>query len=231
MMEHRYFVQWVTCESCKKSLRDTWLAIDGIQDVQFFSNKKVLITMDQHIDLSVLQDAITSLSRYSISDVSFSVFPSWILVYKPLFIVFAIIGLLTLLHVQLLSVSWWEVMMLFMWWWFIILSGLKLFNLPGFAEGYKSYDIVASRWWWYAWMYPFIELLLWILFLVWFLPLLASIVTLVAMIVSTIGVRKALGRKIQCVCIGTWFSLPLTKVTIVENLIMAAMALVMIFLQ
>jgi hypothetical protein len=56
------------------------------------------------------------------------------------------------------------------------------------------------------------------------------VLTLVIMIVSTIGVRKALGRKIQCVCIGTWFSLPLTKVTIVENLVMAAMALVMIVL-
>lgn len=60
------------------------------------------------------------------------------------------------------------------------------------------------------------------------LPLLASILTFVVMIVGTVGVWNALGRKIQCVCIGTFFSLPLTKVTVVENLFMACMAIVMI---
>jgi hypothetical protein len=188
-----------------------------------------MITMDQYVDLSILQHAIAPLWKYNVSDAPFSVLPSWMMVYRPLFVVFVIIGLLTLFHVLWFSLSWWDVMMVFMWWWFVVFSGLKLFNLPQFVVGYKNYDIVASRWWWYAWLYPFIELVLWIVFLVWFLPLLASIVTLVVMIISTIGVRKALDKKIQCVCIGTWFSLPLTKVTVVENLVMAAMALGMIY--
>lgn len=91
-----------------------------------------------------------------------------------------------------------------------------------------SYDVVAMRWRGYAWLYPFIELVLGLCFLFGWIPLIASIVTMIVMIVGTIGVWKALGRKIQCVCIGTFFSLPLTKVTVVENLFMAAMALVMI---
>ncbi len=228
-MQHRYFVQWVTCDSCKKSLRQAWLAIKSVQDVQFFNSTEVMITMDTHVSLGVLQDAITHLEHYTVSDIPFPALPSWVIIYRPLFIVFGIIGIITLLHILSFSVQWWDSMMVFMWWWFVIFSGLKLFNLPGFVQGYKNYDIIASRRSGYAWIYPFIELLLWIVFLLWFFSFFASIVTVIVMVVSTIGVWKALGRKIQCVCIGTWFSLPLTKVTIVENLVMILMALVMIF--
>lgn len=204
--------------------------VDSITDIQFITNNEVMITMDLHVVLPVLQDAIAALSKYSISDVPFSVLPSWIVVYRPLFVVFMLIGLVTLFYGWLRSVAWWEWMMVFMWWWFVVFAALKLFNLSKFVEGYKNYDIVASHWWWYAWLYPFIELGLWLAFLVWFVPLLANIVTLVVMIISTIGVWKALWRKVQCVCIGTWFSLPLTKVTVIENLVMAGMALLMIFM-
>jgi hypothetical protein len=57
----------------------------------------------------------------------------------------------------------------------------------------------------------------------------ASVVTVLIMSIGTVWVWRALDRKIQCVCIGTFFSLPLTKVTIVENVFMALMALCMLY--
>jgi hypothetical protein len=37
-------------------------------------------------------------------------------------------------------------------------------------------------------------------------------------------------RKIQCACLGTFFDLPMSTVTLVEDALMAVMALVMIVL-
>jgi hypothetical protein len=68
-----------------------------------------------------------------------------------------------------------------------------------------------------------------LLFLFWVYVLGASVVTALIMSIGTVWVWRALGRKIQCVCIGTFFSLPLTKVTILENVFMALMALWMLY--
>jgi hypothetical protein len=57
-----------------------------------------------------------------------------------------------------------DVMLSFMGWWFIIFSLMKLYNLPAFVDGFVSYDIVAARWHLYAWIYPFIELVLGLFF-------------------------------------------------------------------
>jgi len=232
-MEHRYFVQWVTCDACKKSLRDAWLTVDGVVSVQFLGDKQVVMRMDHHVDLSLLQDAIIDLKKYRISDVPFSLVPSWmtwLLIYKWLVLIISLIIVVTVLDVLWFrGLVWWQsVMLSFMGRWFIFFSALKLYNLKGFVDGFVSYDVVAMRWQWYAWVYPFIELALWLAFLFWRGVWVASMVTVIVMVVGTIGVWKALGKKIQCVCIGTFFSLPLTKVTVVENLFMAAMAFVMI---
>jgi hypothetical protein len=50
------------------------------------------------------------------------------------------------------------------------------------------------------------------------------------MLVSVVGVTQALlqKRRIQCACLGTVFNLPMTKVTFMEDALMAGMALVML---
>jgi hypothetical protein len=61
-------------------------------------------------------------------------------------------------------------------------------------------------------------------------PVATSLVTLVVMLVSVVGVTQALlqKRRIQCACLGTVFNLPMTKVTFVEDALMAGMAVVML---
>jgi hypothetical protein len=82
----------------------------------------------------------------------------------------------------------------------------------------------------YGYAYPFIELGLGIAYLVRFAPVATNLVTLVVMLVSIVGVTQALlqKRRIQCACLGTVFNLPMTKVTFVEDALMAGMALVML---
>ena len=63
------------------------------------------------------------------------------------------------------------------------------------------------------------------------LPL-TYIATAVLMLFSGLGVVINLmrGRKFQCACLGTMIKVPLTKVTVIEDLGMAAMALLMLLI-
>lgn len=109
---------------------------------------------------------------------------------------------------------------------FLVFSFFKLLDLRGFVGAYVMYDLVAARWTGWAWMYPFVEAALGVAYLVNAAPVIVNSVTLVVMLVGAAGVLRALldKRQIRCACLGTALNLPMTKVTLVEDLAMAGMA-------
>jgi len=113
---------------------------------------------------------------------------------------------------------------------FLVFSFFKLLDLPAFADNYATYDLLAARSRAYALLYPFLELGLGIAYLVRFAPSATNAATLVLMLIGTAGVANALAarQKIQCACLGTVFNLPMSTVTLVEDLSMAAMAAAML---
>ncbi len=115
---------------------------------------------------------------------------------------------------------------------FLVFSGAKLLDIKGFIKGFQTYDIVAKTVPGYAGVYPFIELALGIAYLVGGMPVWVDIVTLIVMLVGALGVSISLlrGQKVQCACLGTIIKVPLTTVTLWENLVMALMAIMMIIL-
>lgn len=121
-------------------------------------------------------------------------------------------------------------MMYMMAYFFLVFGLFKLTNLQGFADAYATYDIVAQKSRIYALSYPFIEIALGMLYLFSLGGIYRDLFTFVLMSISTLGVWKALQKKdeIPCVCLGTLFSVPMTKVTLFENLFMALMALYMV---
>ena len=153
--------------------------------------------------------------------------------FLPLIIIFSCIFLYTI--IRLIQHGAWDtlfVMRNFEGAFFIIFGAFKLLNWRGFVSAYQLYDIIARRSKPYAYAYPIIELALGIAYLAAYQLLLTSIITFLIMVVSTIGVAQALSKKqaISCACLGTVFKLPMTQVTLVEDLLMGVMALVMIFL-
>lgn len=112
----------------------------------------------------------------------------------------------------------------------VVFSLFKLLNLQGFAEAYATYDIIAARSRTYALAYPFIELLLGVLYFLGVYPVLTNVITLALMSIGAVGVFYALksNRRFQCACLGTALKLPMTKVTLVEDVGMGLMALIMI---
>lgn len=112
---------------------------------------------------------------------------------------------------------------------FVVFAGFKLLDLPGFVMSYIGYDLIAIRSMLYAKLYPFIELGLGVSYF--FKQDWADYITLPLMIIGAIGVTKQLARgsKINCACLGTYVKLPLTTVSLFEDLLMGGMAAYMIF--
>lgn len=123
-------------------------------------------------------------------------------------------------------------MRIFMGGFFMIFGVLKILKLKDFASAYQMYDIVAMKSKTYAYIYPFLEIALGISFLLNIIPLVTNWITLIVMIISTIGVYLKLRKKetIMCACLGTVFKIPMTWVTLAEDVLMAGMAIVMIFM-
>lgn len=115
---------------------------------------------------------------------------------------------------------------------FLVFGLLKVMKLKAFAKAYKEYDLLAMKSDLYAKAYPFIELALAAAFLLNFEIIITSWVTLIIMLVSALGVYLKLRKKeeIPCACLGTVFKLPMTWVTLIEDLLMAAMALYIILM-
>lgn len=121
---------------------------------------------------------------------------------------------------------------------FLTFGGLKAYNLEGFKEAFKSYDILAQKSDLYATAYPFLELGLGIAYgsMLYVNSLNFEIVThlaaIVLMTVSGIGVFQALydGKDLRCACLGNVFKVPMTWVTLFEDFGMALMALAMLLL-
>lgn len=152
--------------------------------------------------------------------------------YFPLILIFLyLVGGVLLVELQNQSWHIHGMMSNFMGGFFIIFSFFKILNLKGFAEAYSSYDLIAKRWNSYSYVYPFIELALGIGYLLNISSLWLNTATIFVMSVSSLGVIKSLmeKRQIKCACLGTIFNLPMSSVTLIEDLLMVAMAALMIF--
>jgi len=156
--------------------------------------------------------------------------------FGPLLGVFGFVTASTLILSILFESSVMQTGKLFMAMFFLTFGAFKVYNLEGFKKAFEMYDPLAAKNSFYASVYPFVEIALGTLYLtifVYSLPRLELIVyssTVLIVGINALGVLKALtdGRKIQCACLGDVFNVPMTWVTLLEDLLMASMALIML---
>jgi copper chaperone CopZ len=238
-MTHEYSIAGMTCGSCVSKVKSELLKTPGIiaADVQLAA-PQASITMDKHIPLATLQTAIGA-GKYTITESGMMQMYSTQAdatqkdSYYPIFLIFGYITGLTLVIEA--SVGQFHLMRWmgnFMGAFFLLFSFFKLLNLSGFAEGYGTYDVVARKITAYGFAYPFIELSLGIAYITGFEPAITNAVTLAVMGISSIGVTQSLLKKssFQCACLGTIIKLPLSRVTLFEDLLMVAMSIVMLII-
>lgn len=238
-MTHTYNISGMTCNGCVAKAKSELLKLGDIMqaDVQL-SSPQATITMQKHIPLRELQDALNKAGNYTITASQHEAqhtageeTTSWFNTYKPILLIAAYITGATLLVEAARGAFNMEAWMSnFMAAFFLVFSFFKLLDLEGFAQSYASYDVIAKRWSGWGYVYAFIELALGIAFLLRLNPLLTNAITLVVMAVSIIGVLQSVfsERKMQCACLGSVFNLPMSTITIIEDGVMIAMSLLMV---
>jgi len=124
-----------------------------------------------------------------------------------------------------------DFMILYMGIFFILFSLMKMLDWSGFVKAFAQYDLIAKNVSFYGWLYPGIELTLGVLYLTNTFITGAAWATVFIMGIGAIGVGKNLLSKnqVKCACLGTKINVPLTKVTLLEDIIMVAMASIILF--
>jgi len=236
-MTHTYQIDGMHCNSCISKVKNELLKIGAITGAQIqLQTPQATITMEKHISTAELQEAVAKAGSFSLKEMTGgdhyemteSDERSWLVTYKPLLIVFTFItGIATITTWQHGQFNWMQWMTYFMGGFFITFSFFKLLDIHGFADNYSAYDLLAKKVHSYGFVYPFIELGLGIAYITGWQPFVTNIATLIVMTVSSAGVIQSFlnKRKIRCACLGAVFNLPMSSITIIEDLLMAGMAL------
>jgi cation transport ATPase len=239
-MTHSYTVAGITCDGCVAKVKSKLLMHPDVlsADVQL-EGQKAIITMQKHVSVAELQEAIGVNTKYKISadtaDHSHHTMKSeetksWLATYKPLLLIAGFIAGVSILtsHGHLHNG-----MNTFMAGFFLVFSFFKLLDLKGFAKTYAMYDLLAMKVPAYGFVYPFIELALGIAYLTGFNMVFTNWATIIVMGFSSMGVIKSVldRKRIQCACLGAVFNLPMSTVTIIEDLLMVAMAVYMVIIH
>ena len=237
-MTHTYQLTGMTCGSCEAKVKNYLLLLPNVTAVEVSKNDNTAtITMDKHISITSLQDAIGgNNSKYQIAALHNNEVAeqtkNWLVTYKPILLIFFYITVISGLASWQHNISAMHFMQYFMAGFFLVFSFFKMLNLKGFADSYKMYDVVAKAIPAWAYVYAFIELGLGIAYAINFNPITTNIITLVVMSISIVGVLQSVlkKQKIQCACLGAVFNLPMSTVTIIEDALMIAMSIAMILL-
>jgi copper chaperone CopZ len=243
------------CGGCASKIRASLLQTTGVTDASVSpQDATAMVRYDGPVEDDALRQAVTRAGGYRVTTIekpTDSVAPAAVRApaadakhamdtaektesLYPLFLIVGFITGVTLLIAAATDVWAVEPMMRhFMAGFFIVFSFFKLLDPPGFVSAYRGYDLIARKLPVWGWAYPFVELTLGVAYLLAWLPIITSLVTLILMLVGAAGVLKALldKRAIRCACLGTALNLPMTKVTLVEDLTMAAMAALMLLLM
>lgn len=239
-MIHTYSIHGMTCGSCVAKVKAALQAVPGISHTEVSLLPPVAtITMSAHVATTVLAKAVSAAGVYTLSDTSGAAAVMEAgdtpgeakSSFLPIYLIFGYVaGVALLVEVAAGRFDLMIWMGHFMAGFFLVFSFFKLLDVRGFAEGYSTYDVVARRIPSYGLVYPFIELSLGVAYLVAPVHVITNAITLVIMGISSIGVIQNVlkGSSFQCACLGTIFKLPLSKVTLVEDMLMVTMSAAML---
>lgn len=217
----------MTCEACKYKVEHLIGEIAGVNAVTAdFHSGAVEIEVSDTLSPEIVQQKLLPTQKYFVLEEPAK--PSFIKTYKPLFIVFSYVLLVSAIAALPADANYaWRFCRFFMAGFFFAFSFFKMLDIPAFARSFAVYDIIAQKAPVYGYMYPFIELSLGFCHMLDWNPLLTNLVTLVVMSIGTVGVVQNVLKKkaIQCACLGTIFNLPMSVLTVIENGLMIAMSL------
>mgnify|MGYP001258469719 FL=1 len=230
-----YKVEGMTCQACADTIETGVKTNLGVLLAHVSLEKKELrIQSDTIFDINNINSVVKNLGDYRIRDNNpglISNIVEYFVSKKPIVIALSLVTISSLalqVPTNTFDINKWFIT--YMGLFFMLFSFLKLLNVSGFSMTFKKYDLISKKIPVFSTIYPYIELTLAIAFLTESLLMYAMIFTLIFMISQSIGVYKSLrsSEQIQCACMGSAISLPLSSLTLIENIIMISMATYMI---
>ena len=223
----------MTCNGCKSTVESKLSSLDGVYDVQVdLTKSEAIIYSKNPISFSLISDCLPSkynvISNEHVQDNEI-IKSSKIKQLKPLFI---ILGYILITSILLNFKNWnlTNAMLDFMGLFYIIFSFFKILDIKGFSTSFRIYDPLAKKITIYGYIYPFIEILLGLMFLIRIEVNIALLITIVILGITSVGITQTLldKRSINCACLGTTLKLPMTEATFIENAVMIIMAIVLL---
>ena len=219
-----YKIKGMVCEACVSKITSELEKNFQNIKIDLKSGKLELEGADSE-NIEIVKNYISQAGKQYGIDYNYESKPSVIFTFWPLILTTLIIlGGVILLGIRSKEFIFYNSVLDFIGLFFIFFSFFKLLDIKKFAESFASYDVIAKKWYSFGLVYPFIEFVLGVMFLIRFEIFYAMLIAEVVMISGAIGVTKALfsGKKIQCACLGGLFNLPMTKVTLFEDFIILA---------
>lgn len=231
-MKQYFTIEGMTCGKCVATVTKALTSVPGVTHAEVALSGSAVLESSDALSTETLAGVLGEKYRIQKGRRSpVKVMLAQIQPFRPLiaslFFVMLWATVMTFLSTHQFVHAW---MQHFMGGFFLLFGGLKVANLKGFAATYRGYDVLAARIPSWGYVYPFVELGLGILFTAGLWLTFANIATVVLMLVGTVGIVRTLKRKDvrTCACLGSFFSLPLTWVTVAENMLMAAMGMYML---
>ena len=230
-----FSVKGMTCDGCAQTIKTKLELESEISKADIsYSSTKLIIHSSKKYQSEELNKIIKSVGNYTFDiEKNVNSLTSLFLyfrTYKPIFISLSFVVILSIISSFNEAFNIKDFLRFFMGYFFIIFSFLKLHNVRQFSISFSNYDPITKKIPNFGLIYPFIELILGTLFLLNFFTLLINFATIVILLPQTYGIYNKLMKKekILCACLGTSFEIPLSKLTIIENLTMCSMATIMI---
>tara|TARA_B100000886_G_scaffold85301_1_gene55879 strand:- start:10344 stop:11045 length:702 start_codon:yes stop_codon:yes gene_type:complete len=232
-MKSKFKISGMTCNGCRSTVENKLSSLDGVDNVHVdLTNGEAIIYSKNTISYSLISDSLPSKYKLIIngnSEDNEIIELSKIKQLMPLFIIFGYISITSIL----LNFKEWnstDAMLDFMGLFYVIFSFFKILDIKGFSRSFKMYDPLAKKITTYGYLYPFIEILLGLMFLTRIEVNLALLITIIILGITSVGVTQTLlnKRTINCACLGTTLKLPMTEATFIENAIMITMAIVLL---
>lgn len=232
-MKQRLKVEGMTCSGCVAGVTYGLQSIGQAKNVEVDLQSGIAeFEVEEVLPLETIRSAFPTTTKYRFEILQGEQQPSKteslgrLKTFWPLILIGLFLSGISTMTTLTMDGNWMTWMNHFMGGFFIVFSFFKFLDIQGFANSYSGYDLLAMRWKSYGYVYPFIELGLGFGWAFGGGTQAVALTTLVVMGFSALGVIKAVlnKRSIACACLGTVFQLPMTTVTIVEDLIMVAMA-------
>ena len=235
-MSQKFQIQGMTCLGCADTIQTRLRKESDVISAEVsFENEELLLDSKVPVDNEYIDSIISNLGNYNVKSQNanlLSKFLEHLSSKKPILLALTIV-IVSSLSIQTpfqnFDLDNWFIT--YMGLFFMLFSFLKLLNIKGFSLTFSRYDLLGKNIPGFAISYPFLEFCLGVAFLTNSLLIAANLATLIFMISQSIGVGNVLRKKeiIQCACLGSSINLPVSYLTLIENLVMVSMSSYMLF--